>query len=131
MSTSPAQTAAAASRVLSLAAYRACVANLERPTRAQMEAFAEFVCQAHSWYKHLPFYPPGKSLQFFLDPAAGMDLFFNASGVDAAPRDVTGFHYSSIPTRDYRERFGCLAFSRSTEAFTASCAEGSAAATMR
>ncbi len=79
-----------------------------------MEAFAAFVCQAHSWYKHLPFYPPGRPLQFFLDPAAGMDLFFNASGVDAAPRDVTGFHYSAIPTRDYRERFGCLAFSRSS-----------------
>lgn len=104
---------ASASHALSLADYRACIATLDRPTATQMEEFAEFVCQAHSWYKHLPFYPPGKPMQFFLDPAAGMDLLFHGGAVDAVAREVTGFHYASIPTCEYRQRFGFLAFSRS------------------
>ena len=112
-SLSPAEISAGASRRLSLDDYRAIVAGLDRPTNAQMEAFAEFVCQAHSWYKHLPFYPPGKPLQFFLDPAAGMDLVFRADTVIAISRGIGGFHYSWIPTLEYRQRFGHLAFSRS------------------
>lgn len=79
-----------------------------------MEAFAVFVSGAHSWYKHLPFYPPGAPLQFFLDPAAGMDLAFYPDRVEASRRAKTGFHYSSIPTNKYRKQFGYLAFSRSS-----------------
>lgn len=76
-----------------------------------MVAFAAHVCGAHSWYKHLPLFPPGRPFHFFLDPAAGMDLRFHADHVDAVPRTEPGFHHSSILTADYRERFGHLAFS--------------------
>ncbi len=109
---SPPQAASAAAPPLTLDDYRALVAKLPRPTEAQMMAFATFVCGAHSWYKHLPMYPPGKPFQFFLDPASGMDLNFHGGRVEATPRLVNGFHYSWIPTPQYRERFGHLAFSR-------------------
>ena len=79
-----------------------------------MVAFAKFVCGAHSWYKHLPYYPPGKPLLFFVDPAAGMDLTFHTDRVEATPRLERGFHYSWIPTHEYREKFGHLAFSRTS-----------------
>lgn len=112
--TSPALASISVSKPLTVSDYSALVATLPTPTPAQMEAFAAHVCGAHSWYKHLPFYPPGKPMQFFLDPAAGMDLTFQADHVDASPRVEQGFHYSSIPTQQYRERFGHLAFSRSS-----------------
>lgn len=76
-----------------------------------MEAFAAYVCGAHSWYKHLPLFPPGQPFHFFLDPAAGMDLRFHGDRVDAVPRTEPGFRRSSILTANYRERFGHLAFS--------------------
>ena len=79
-----------------------------------MDAFAKFVCGAHSSYKHLPYYPPGKPLLFFVDPAAGMDLTFHTDRVEATPRLERGFHYSWIPTHEYREKFGHLAFSRTS-----------------
>jgi hypothetical protein len=112
--TSPAQESAAAAPALALSEYRSLVASLPTPTRAQMDAFAKFVCGAHSWYKHLPYYPPGKPLQFFLDPAAGMDLNFHSDRVEATTRLECGFHYSSIPTGEYREKFGHLAFGRTS-----------------
>jgi hypothetical protein len=110
---SPPQAASAAAPPLTLDDYSALVAKLPRPTEAQMMAFATFVCGAHSWYKHLPMYPPGKPIQFFLDPGSGMDLNFHGGRVEATPRLAKGFHYSWIPTHQYRERFGHLAFSRS------------------
>jgi hypothetical protein len=77
--------------------------------------FAEFVAGAHSWYKHLPVLPASEPLQFFLDPAAGMQLTQGADGrVTAAPRDKQGLHYSWLPTAEYRERFGHLGFSKSS-----------------
>jgi hypothetical protein len=80
-----------------------------------MREFAAFVAGAHSWYKHLPLLPPGEPLQFFLDPAAGMQLERCIGGaLKASPRDKQGFHYSWIKTDEYRERFGYLAFSRSS-----------------
>jgi hypothetical protein len=78
-----------------------------------MDAFAEFVCNAHSWYKHLPLLPPGRPLQFYVDAAAGMQLRSMPDGrVLAEPRLEPGFHYSWLRTAEYRERFGYLAFSR-------------------
>jgi hypothetical protein len=90
-------------RVLTLPRYRALVNSnsLTMPTLLQMQQFAEFVSGAYSWYKHLPLLPPGQPLQFFLNPAAGMQLI--------------RFHYSWLPTTEYRDRFGYLAFSRSSD----------------
>jgi hypothetical protein len=65
--TSPAQTSAAAAPALALPEYRSLVASLPPPTMAHIDAFAKFVCGAHSSYKHLPYYPPGEPLLFFVD----------------------------------------------------------------
>ncbi len=98
---------------MDLSEYRRAVAGLGAPTIDQMEDFAEFVGSAHSWYKHLPLLPPGRPFQFFLDPAAGMQLSVDNRGRERiAPRLEPGPHYSWLPTEEYRERFGHLSFSR-------------------
>ena len=102
------------SPLLSLPQYRTLVRSLPKPTLVQMQQFALFVSNAHSWYKHLPYLPPGEPFQFFLDLGAGMQLAVNSQGsVDATPRAEPGFHYSWLPTAEYRARFGYLAYSRS------------------
>jgi hypothetical protein len=79
-----------------------------------MQQFAVFVSNAHSWYKHLPYLPPGEPFQFFLDPGAGTQRAISPQGsVNAIPRTECGEHYSWLPTAEYRERFGYLAYSRS------------------
>ncbi len=100
--------------LLTLPQYRVLVRSLPRPTLVQMQQFALFVSNAHSWYKHLPYLPPGEPFQFFLDPGAGMQLTVSPQGsVEAIPRAECGFHYSWLPTAEYRDRFGYLAYSRS------------------
>jgi hypothetical protein len=99
---------------LDLAGYRELFSPLEPPAPHQLREFAKFVTGAHSWYKHLPLQPPGAPLQFFLDPAAGLQLEVTPTGrLRATPRAERGFHYSWLPTSEYRERFGHLAYSRS------------------
>jgi hypothetical protein len=101
--------------VLSLPEYSELVADLPAPTQEQMQAFAEFVSEAHSWYKHLPLLPPGRPFQFFLDPSAGLQRVGTLDGrIRAVVREERGFHYSWLPTREYRDRFGYLAFSQSS-----------------
>ena len=95
----------------SLAAYRRAVADLPRPTEAQIDAFVEFVASAHSWYKHLPLFPPGSPFTFFLNPKAGMDTFVTPSGeVVYCERtdDSQRFHYTWMTTAAYCARFGYL-----------------------
>ena len=99
---------------LTIDEYVAMTYGLPRPTERQMEEFARFVSAAHSWYKHLPTLPPGVPFHFFLDPFAGMQhvVAFDGS-LRIEERVETGFHYSWIPTQEYRTRFGHLAFCRS------------------
>lgn len=111
---SPAEIAAAASPPWGWREYQALVAPLPTPTAEQMQAFAEFVCGAHSWYKHLRSMPPGQTIRFYLDPSAGMQLSSQGGHVRAEWLEKWGFHYSQIPTADYRRRFGHLAFSQSS-----------------
>ena len=95
-------------------AYRALADAVAVPSDRQIEAFADFVASAHSWYKHLPLQPPGVAFHFYLDPNAGMDQLVHASGevtVRTRTPDTESFHYGWMTTADYRERFGCLAFS--------------------
>src|SRR5690349_8829634 len=107
------ETLATSAEPWTMAAYAELVRPLPPPTQQQMQAFADFVSNAHSWYKHLLPLPPGVPMQFFLDPAAGLQLSVLPDGsVTAGPRAKPGFHYSWLPTADYRERFGHLAFSR-------------------
>lgn len=98
-------------RKLDLEAYRRLVGGLPALTRAQRDAFPDHVANAHSWYKRLPLLGRGKRFVFFLDPAAGCDRVQRSDGSwEAVLRERRGFHYSAIPTGDYRERFGHLAF---------------------
>jgi hypothetical protein len=100
--------------VLSLAAYRSMCETLPLPTEEQMDAFALFVSDAHSWYKHLSLFPPGVAFRFFLDPSAGMQRIITADGhVNVEERTERGFHYSWIPTAEYRKKYGYMAFSQS------------------
>jgi hypothetical protein len=82
----------------------------ERPTAEQIEAFVGFVSTSHSWYKHLGFAPPGLPFHFYACPWAGMDIVLLAdSRIGVQERVGTqGFHYSWMPTADYRQRFSCL-----------------------
>lgn len=97
---------------LTLARYLDLVSSLPPTTPQQNENFADFVSHAHSWYKHLPLYPPGFPFYFFIDKHAGCDWVLRDDGTGkVVERDETGFHYSAIPTKHYRTRFGHLAFS--------------------
>ena len=48
--------------------YRELVASLPLPSTDQTARFVDYVSGAHSWYKHLPLFPPGAPFVFFLDP---------------------------------------------------------------
>lgn len=98
---------------MSLDAYRNLIRDIAPPTDSQIEAFAQYVASARSWYKHLPLNPPGALFHFYIDPDAGMDRVVLASGVVQMwerTDQTAAFHYSWMTTADYRERFGCLAF---------------------
>ena len=96
--------------VLTVDEYRSLVQVLPVPTTSQRDAFAAFVSQAHSWYKHIPPAPPCCPFYFFLDPSAGMQREVTSGGsVRSIVREERGFHYSWIPTKEYRARFGHLA----------------------
>lgn len=98
---------------MSLDAYRSWIGDIAPPTDSQIQAFADYVASAHSWYKHLPLRPPGSDFHLYIDPHAGMDHLVHASGevsMRTRTQDTEPFHYSWITTADYRERFGYLAF---------------------
>lgn len=105
----------AVEETLTLAEYRALARTMPLPSSAQLREFAGYVAEAHSWYKHLRLLPARAPIQIFLDPAAGMQLVQDAQGrVSAAVREKPGLHYSWLPTAQHRQRFGHLAFSRSS-----------------
>lgn len=105
----------AAGSTLGLSEYRALVRSLPVPTASQVHQFAEYVAGAHSWYKHLRLLPAKAPLQIYIDPSAGMQRTQSADGrATFSRRDRQGFHYSWLPTDVYRERFGYLAFSKSS-----------------
>jgi len=73
--------------------------SLERslPTPKQCEQFAEHICWAHSWYKHIPLLD-GAEFVFFFSEDAGNGF------TEKNPR----LHYSWKTTQEYRCRFGYL-----------------------
>jgi len=78
------------------------IAVLPRPTKEQCDSFAIHVSEAHSWYKHLraeptPFY-------FYLAPYIGWIEDQDGNIREMVKEDC--WHYSSVPTKEYRERFG-------------------------
>ncbi len=100
---------------LTLAEYLNLLSGVPLPSTQQKSEFAEFVSAAHSWYKHLPANVPGQPFYFFLDKYAGCDRRLQPNGTAVlVGRSEQGFHYSDIPTAEYRSRFGYLAFSCSS-----------------
>lgn len=88
--------------------YSELVAQLALPTPEQTARFADHVADNHSWYKHLPFFPPGASFVFFLNPNAGRGVR-EAGGIfsvyDLESADY--FHHQSrLATAEYLSRFG-------------------------
>jgi hypothetical protein len=102
---------------LNLTEYRAIVGQLPPPSHDQIEAFADYVSAAKSWYKHLPLWPPGEPFLFYIDPHVGLDCIVDASGgATYLPRTEETppshrFHYTWMTTEEYRSRYGWLAFS--------------------
>ena len=93
--------------------YLEGVGWLPIPTPEQIRDFVSFVANAKSWYKHLPGRPPGAPMHFYLDLNAGRDRL-RRWGHQVIYRDRTEntekLHYSWMTTKEYRERFGYLAF---------------------
>lgn len=100
---------------LTLTEYLNLLSAVPLPSTQQKSEFAEFVSTAHSWYKHLPPTLPGERFQFFIDKYAGCDRLLQEDGTAVlVERLERGFHYSDLPTTEYRSRFGHLAFSCSS-----------------
>lgn len=96
-----------------LSQYRTIISALPRPSDHQIENFIEFVCSAHSWYKHLPLDPPGMPFRFFIDPYAGYDRILRDDGRvmhEERTENSKRFHYTWMTTDEYRKRFGYLAY---------------------
>ncbi|MFO1459316.1 MAG: hypothetical protein U1G08_07885 [Verrucomicrobiota bacterium] len=78
------------------------------PTLEQTEAFVLHVGTNHSWYKHLPHFPPGCWFLFAPNPNAGCQFAW----WESPPRHVhlvrgSYFdHHSRLSTAEYRKRFG-------------------------
>ena len=87
------------------------VQRLPPPSDTQISKFVDYVAGAHSWYKHLPLTPPGIPFHFFLDPYVGCDLAVQGARTLYRERTEPGFHYSDLPTAEYRQRFGYLQYS--------------------
>lgn len=88
--------------------YRELIASLPLPTAEQTEGFAVYMVGAHSWYK-MKCDPPGETFAFYLDPNAGRTLARTTPGRAEYRDRVDGhdlLHHSSMPTTEYRERFG-------------------------
>lgn len=96
-----------------MSTYLQEVRRLPPPSDAQIFGFIDYVAGAHSWYKHLPLIPPGILFHFFIDPNAGCDLVVESGKTRYRERKEEGFHYSDLPTAEYRQRFGYLQYSAS------------------
>jgi hypothetical protein len=95
-----------------------------RPTPEQYREFGEYLCEAHSWYKHLPLLQ-GRRFVVFVAPDAGVGRLvaaFDGPSPDAAtclrlvtPPEGPEFteenprlHHGWQTTKEYRRRFGYL-----------------------
>ncbi|MBN9122546.1 MAG: hypothetical protein J0I06_25935 [Planctomycetes bacterium] len=88
--------------------YVELVAALPLPTPEQTAAFARHVADNHSWYKHLPFFPPGATFVFFLNPHAGEGVERVGDRFVTRPLEEGDYfrHHSRFTTALYLKRFG-------------------------
>jgi hypothetical protein len=88
--------------------YSHIVAALPVATPEQTSRFADHVADNHSWYKHLPFFPPGASFVFFPNPHAGLEVKADGDGFAICDIERGDYfsHHSRLSTADYRSQFG-------------------------
>lgn len=88
--------------------YAELVAALPLPTPKQTASFARHVADNHSWYKHLPPFPPGATFVFFLNPHAGETVEESDGGFVTRPLEEGDYfrHHSRLSTSHYRSAFG-------------------------
>jgi len=88
--------------------YDEWLKSLPLPTHEQTARFAEHVADNHSWYKHLPFFPPGASFVFFLNPIAGRGVRREGDQFKVYDIDSGDYfeHHSQLSTAEYVSRFG-------------------------
>ncbi len=88
--------------------YADAVAILPVPTPEQTERFGDHVANDHSWYKHLPFFPPGASFAFFPNPQAGRGVRKNGKAFEVFDSEQGAYfdHHSRVSTADYLNQFG-------------------------
>lgn len=97
-----------------------------RPTPEQYQNFGEYLCDAHSWYKHLPLMG-GRRFVVFVAADAGIGRL--VARLHGTPENATGYslvtppegseftdahprlHYGWKTTKEYRARFGLLDYS--------------------
>lgn len=82
--------------------------SLPVSTPEQTARFADHVANNHSWYKHLPFLPPGASFVLFPNPHAGRGV--KVEGERFVVYDIERgdyfAHHSRLPTAEYLAKFG-------------------------
>jgi hypothetical protein len=88
--------------------YTELIAGLPLPTLEQTAAFADHVAENHSWYKHLPAFPPGATFVFFLNPHAGEAVEQTDTGFRTVAFEDSDYfrHHSRLSTAQYRAAFG-------------------------
>jgi hypothetical protein len=92
------ETTAAELAPLTLRQYVDFLAQTPLPTEQQKQNFIEYVSHAHSWYKHLPLYPPGAPFYFFIDKYAACDRLVSRDGTAVIKERIeSGFRYSDSP----------------------------------
>ena len=96
---------------LTLGQYVDLLSGVPLPTQQQKQNFVEYVSHAHSWYKHLPLYPPGAPFYFFIDKYAGCDRLVSRDGTAILRERTEGGFHSNYPTAKYLDFFGHLAYS--------------------
>jgi hypothetical protein len=95
---------------LTLHQYVNLLERVPLPTQQQKQTFMEYVSHAHSWYKHLPLYPPGVPFYFFIDKYAGCDRFVSKDGTGILKERTEGGFHSNYSTARYLDLFGHLAY---------------------
>lgn len=82
--------------------------SLPAPTSEQTARFADHVADNHSWYKHLPLFPPGTSFVVFPNLHAGRGVKMEGDRFEVHDIKQGDYfdHHSRLPTAEYLAQFG-------------------------